>query len=144
MTTVSGPAAVDDLFFGGLVISGNTFAPLRLSPIPHQIQQNTIPDPHPWPTIPVQPILRGKSLVIAATTGVYMHMHTHCVELLVDQFFEDLAPGSDPSHEDLATFAFPEESVLYGAPAWQVNMEIVSDRACLYSLKENFDYFLRN
>ena len=73
---------------------------------------------------------KDKSL-IAAITEVYMHMHTHCVEVLVDQFFEDLAPGSDPSHEDLATFAFPEECVLYGAPAWQVNMEIVSDRACL-------------
>ena len=54
-------------------------------------------------------------------------MHTYCVEQRIDQFFDNLLPGPDPSSEDLGTFIFPEENALNGALEWEVNLEIVSN-----------------
>ena len=67
---------------------------------------------------------QGKALN-TVITGVGS-MHTYCVELQTVHFFKYLLPGPDPSDEDFATFAFPEEKKLKGVREWEVNVEIVS------------------
>ena len=87
--------------------------------------------------------LEGKALNAVITPGVG-NMHTYCVELQTDHFFDSLLPGPDPSSDDLATFTFPKESALNGLSEWEVNVEIVSDLKSVYSSNRNLDHLSEN